>query len=193
MKLIAGLGNPGKKFEGTRHNIGFMILDALVFQIQNLKLKNKNCDLKFKNNSKLQSLICICRNSENSNQKTVFAKPQTSMNLSGIALYKLINHFKVILPDLWVIHDDLDLRLGDYKIQFGVGPKLHNGILSIEKELKTKDFWRVRIGVDNRSFVERIPGEKYVLQDFREDEKVKLKEVIEKVIPDLFERVGSCE
>lgn len=85
--------------------------------------------------------------------------------------------------DFIIAHDDLDIPLGKYKIQFGVGPKVHNGILSIENSLKTKDFWRIRIGIDNRK--NYVEGEKYVLEDFTEEELEVLKKVYAKVRDDL--------
>jgi len=97
-------------------------------------------------------------------------KPETYMNRSGIAVAKELRFYKLQPTDLIVVHDDLDLRLGEYKIQFGKGPKLHNGVESVEKILGTKEFWRVRIGVDNRNAENRIPGESYVLQSFTPEE-----------------------
>ncbi len=93
------------------------------------------------------------------------------------------------MADLWVVHDDLDLRLGEFKVQFGVGPKLHYGIQSIEEKLGTKDFWRVRIGVDNRQSDNRINGETYVLQDFEKTETEVRDRVIEEVVKDLMGRI----
>ena len=78
---------------------------------------------------------------------------------------------KLKIDDLIVAHDDLDIPLGKFKIQKGEGPRLHNGISSIEKALGSKDFWRIRIGVDNRDTAKRIDGETYVLQDFTRGEK----------------------
>lgn len=115
----------------------------------------------------------------------VVKKSWAMMNDSGNFVKKLIEQYRLDLSDLWVIHDDLDIPLGSFKIQKGKGPKLHNGILSIERQLGTPDFWRVRIGVDNR-IGDKIPGEEYVLQDFTEEEKEILKEVINKVAQDIL-------
>lgn len=115
----------------------------------------------------------------------VLLKPQTFMNDSGKAVVKMFNFYKVKLDDLWVIHDDLDIRLGEYKIQKGVGPKVHNGLISIEEQLGGKNFWRVRVGVDNRNKEFRIPGDSYVLDDFDKDEKLVLENVIDKVVNEL--------
>ena len=106
------------------------------------------------------------------------------MNDSGTEVNKLLGSLN---PDnLYIIHDDLDIPLGSYKIQKGKGPKLHNGILSVENELGTPDFWRVRIGVDGRATLSlskgnRTSGEDYVLQDFTGDERQILDKVIEEI------------
>lgn len=200
MKIIVGLGNPGSKYEYNRHNVGFMVVDELVKETQDLKLKTQSEELKFKYDKKLQSLILTTlKPTTHHPQPTTYdlqlilAKPTTFMNSSGAAVKKLITHYKVNTSDLWVIHDDLDLRLGEYKIQFGVGPKLHYGISSIEKSLGTKDFWRVRVGVDNRKPENRIPGEEYVLQNFTKNEMFSVKEVIKRVVEDLMDRIVGGE
>lgn len=113
----------------------------------------------------------------------VVKKTSVFMNESGSEVKKLLGGLE---PDnLYIIHDDLDIALGGYKIQKGKGPKLHNGIISIERQLGTPDFWRVRVGVDNR-IGDKTPGEEYVLQDFMEEEKEVLKEVINKVARDIL-------
>lgn len=154
MKLIVGLGNPEEKYLKTRHNAGFMVVERVAAE---LGIPS------FKSNKKLLSLIT-------SNRSIILAKPTTFMNSSGRAVAKLVSHFKVDPDSLWVVHDDLDIPLGKYKIQKGVGPKIHKGIASIEESLGRDDFWRVRVGVDNRNPLTRIAGEQYVLQNFSQDE-----------------------
>lgn len=183
MKLIIGIGNPGQKFKNNRHNIGFRVVDVLA-EAQSSKLKTQNY------NSKLKSEVFQV-------EDTLLAKPQTFMNASGEAVAKLVNWYKIDPSDIYVIHDDLDIRLGGYKIQKGRGPRLHYGVQSIEKALGTEDFWRVRVGVDNRKAPEgadvpeakanswRTPGEQYVLQDFTEEEQEIVEEVINKIITEL--------
>jgi len=120
------------------------------------------------------------------------------MNNSGLAVKKLIEKFKMKNEKLIVVHDDLDIPLGKFHIQFGVGPQLHNGLESIEQHLKTKDFWRVRIGVDNRqpkylshgrdidNKQKWIEGEKYSLQNFLSQEKKLLEtEIFSKIFSQL--------
>ena len=97
----------------------------------------------------------------------------------------MTSNLKLPTSNLFVVHDDLDLPLGKFKIQKGVGPRLHNGIESIENHLMTKDFFRVRIGIDNRTPENWIDGETYVLQDFRPEEKEK----IYNLFPDISARL----
>lgn len=189
-KLIVGLGNPGKKYAKNRHNIGFMVVDAISTRIQKSKSKNQIYNQKFKNSKKLAGYLLQTKN-------FILAKPQTFMNESGKSVGKLVSQFGVKTSDLWVIHDDLDINLGSYKIQKGRGPREHGGLLSIEKKLKTRDFWRVRVGIENRkisnskSKIPKISGEEYVLQDFTDEERKVLKKVIEEVVKDLLERVAN--
>jgi PTH1 family peptidyl-tRNA hydrolase len=161
MKLVVGLGNPGDKHRNNRHNSGFLVVDELARTM---------LDEEWSSVKKIQSLIIKHKG------LFVLVKPQTFMNQSGKAVKKLIDQYKIESSDLWVIHDDLDIALGDYKIQKGKGPKLHKGIESIEEKLGKTDFWRVRIGIENRSTENKISGETYVLQDFTEKE-------IEVIIP----------
>lgn len=161
MKLIIGLGNPGEKYKANRHNVGHIVVDAL--QESGLS----------------QGVIAKKTNAFK------LAKTESFMNVSGEAVRRLVNFYKVSPEDLYIIHDDLDIPLGEYKIQKGKGPKLHYGIQSIEEALGTPDFWRVRVGVDNRDPNNRIPGEKYVLQDFTQDERETFKEVIRKIEQEL--------
>jgi PTH1 family peptidyl-tRNA hydrolase len=111
----------------------------------------------------------------------VIKKSNVFINQSGDFVKKLVEQYHLKPSDLWVIHDDLDIPLGSYKIQKGKGPKLHKGINSIEEALGTDDFWRVRVGVDNRNPEDRISGEEYVLQDFTEEELKILSPVIEEI------------
>ena len=107
------------------------------------------------------------------------------MNESGVFVKKLVDQYKVDPSDLYIAHDDLDISLGSYKIQFGVGPKIHNGVNSVEIELGTKDFWRIRIGVDNRKSDDRTPGEEYVLQNLTVEERKTIDEVIERICKEI--------
>ncbi len=165
MKLVVGLGNPGKEYQNNRHNAGFMVLDRLARGEQTWE-------------SKFDSLIMRKGDS-------LLVKPQLFMNRSGEAVAKLVNFYKVAVDDLVVIHDDLDIRLREFKIQKRVGPKVHNGVNSIEAVLGKNDFWRVRVGVDNRLAEGRTPGEEYVLADFTMEERESLERTIERIAGEL--------
>ncbi len=149
MKLIIGLGNPGKKYLKNRHNVGHMLVD----QINSIK-----------------SIKSI--------------KSDSFMNNSGDFVKKMTRTYNLEPSDLFVAHDDLDIPLGQYKIQFGVGPKVHNGVNSVEQVLGSSDFWRIRIGVDARDPLNRIPGDQYVLEDFSKAELEKLEEVFNAIVKD---------
>ncbi len=111
-------------------------------------------------------------------------KTDTFMNDSGRFVKSAMSNKQCAINDLYIIHDDLDIPLGQYKIQLGVGPKVHNGVNNIEEVLGTKDFWRIRIGVDNREPQNRILGEDYVLQNFNNDELISLNKVFDAIVKD---------
>lgn len=152
MKLIVGLGNPGKEYERTRHNAGFIFVDELV------KIKGETTKWKEKNN-----YLFI------KEKNFIACKPQTFMNASGEAVKAIAKFHKIESVDIVVVHDDLDLPLGNYKLQKAKGPKVHNGITSVESSLGTKDFWRIRLGIENRPS-KKISGEAYVLERMPEDD-----------------------
>ncbi len=168
MILLIGLGNPGKDYENNRHNVGFLFLDSVL-----TKADNKGWRMENKFEAELSEV-------ELNGKKVVLVKPQTFMNDSGCAVKKVKDFYKINTDEIFVVHDDLDIRLGEYKIQKGKGPKLHNGIESIEEKLGTKEFTRIRIGVDNRNPENRMPGEAYVLQNFTHDEMNDLNSVFQK-------------
>lgn len=168
MKVIVGLGNPGDKYKNNRHNVGFMVIERLAGGEEKWE-------------PKFSSLIQKSKN-------YLLVKPQTFMNRSGEAVNEIVNFYKVISDDLIVVHDDLDIRLGEYKIQKGVGPKVHNGLTSVEECLGKADFWRVRVGIDNRPMANgewRMVGEDYVLADFTLKENAVLDKVIKRIVDQL--------
>lgn len=114
-------------------------------------------------------------------KRTVIKKTDCFMNESGEFVKKLVEQYHLKPADLWVIHDDLDIVLGSYKIQFGKGPKQHKGLVSVDEALGTSEYWHVRVGVENRDPDNRTPGEEYVLQDFSSEEKLVLGKVINEV------------
>lgn len=118
-------------------------------------------------------------------------KTNIFMNDSGSIVKNMVDKYKVSLNDLYIVHDDLDIPLGEFKIQKAVGPKLHNGIFSVNEKLKSKDYWRVRIGVDSREKDNRTPGEEYVLEDFKPEEEKILLGVIDKAIGKLLFQIKN--
>jgi len=178
MKLIIGLGNPGEKYRNHRHNVGFMVVDALAE-----KLGVSEYELSKKGRAQYAWV-------NDGKEKIELFKPQTFMNDSGFSVaYAKKKHKDFKISDIYIIHDDLDLSLGTWKISWTKGPKVHGGINDIEQKLRTDKFWRVRIGVDNRGPKNKVTGKAYVLQNFSEEEVGIIKEVIEKVIMELLVRV----
>lgn len=155
MKLVVGLGNPGKEYKNTRHNIGFMVLDNYIGKVS---WKNKN-----------DSKVFV-------KDDIVYIKPQTYMNLSGIAVSKIAKYYNIKDVDILVIHDDLDLDVGTYRIKRNSSSGGHNGIKSIINELNSDKFNRLKIGIGKD---ERIPTDKYVLGKFKTEEEETIKNLQE--------------
>ncbi len=177
-KFVFGLGNYGADYQDTRHNAGFLFLDYLQ---KKLGLSS------FSYNKKILSAIT-------SNQEFYLVKPQTYMNASGEAVVKTLSYFSYFdvnssaqsnLNQVFVAHDDLDLKIGEFKIQKGVGPKQHNGLLSTYQALGSQDFWHIRFGIDDRGKDRRIPPENYVLQKMSKDQIKKLTANFSQVIQQL--------
>lgn len=114
-------------------------------------------------------------------------KSDTFMNDSGKFVKGLVDKYKLDLNDLYVAHDDLDILLGSYKIQLGRGPKDHNGISSVDRELGSSNYWHIRIGVDKRDPQNRVLGEEYVLQNFTSEEK----EILEKTLKEICKKLAT--
>ncbi len=169
MYLIVGLGNPGENYEKTRHNAGYLFIN---------KLAGKD---KFEVNRKQEAEVL-------KKGELILAKPLTFMNDSGRAVRKIMDFYKLSIENVVVVHDDLDIAFGEYKIQKEVGPKVHNGIKSIEQYLGRKDFLRVRIGIDNRQpGVSYGTGADYVLSKMGKEELKELDGVIEEAAKELAE------
>ena len=130
MKLVVGLGNPGKEYDKTRHNIGFMVLDDYL---GNVKWSNKFNALNY------ESVI--------NQEKVLFIKPLTYMNNSGKAVGEFVRYFNIDMKDILVIQDDLDLNVGDYKLKCHSSSGGHNGIKSIISSLGNQDFSRLKVGI----------------------------------------------
>ena len=149
MKLIVGLGNPGKEYENTRHNVGFMVLDEIAKKYQISFSKNK-----------FQGLFGeISLNGE----KIILLKPQKYMNLSGEVIRDFINFYKLSNKDLLIFHDDLDLTNGKIRIKQKGSSGGHNGLKDIEKNIGTQEYYRVKIGIAHNK---NIDTKDYVLGQF---------------------------
>ena len=159
MKLIIGLGNPGKKYEKTRHNTGFMAIDFYATK-NNLEFKNKF------NGLYSEQII--------NNEKVLFLKPQTYMNLSGNCVRDFVNYFNIELSDILVIYDDYNFDVGTFRIRRDGSDGGHNGIKNIIENLKSENIKRVRIGISKND----IPLIDYVLQKFSEEDYKKINELL---------------
>jgi len=170
MKLIVGLGNPGKEYKSTRHNVGFNVVDFLAQAL--------NCD-NFKEKKKFKASITEVTLD---NEKIIIAKPLTYMNLSGEALVNIMNFYKIEPKDTWIICDDLDFPLGLFKIRLKGGPGSHNGLKSISNLIGSNDYSRFKIGVESRTVKDKQGETKdFVLGRFSSEEKTIIQKIISKV------------
>ena len=166
--LIVGLGNPGKEYRGTRHNVGFMVLDQLAEDLGEAF-------------SRVQANSLVI-STNRTGKRILLAKPHTFMNLSGQAVASLLKFYKVPTDHLLIVHDDIDLPLGTLRMRPGGGSAGQKGLISIIERLGTQEFPRLRVGVG------RPPGQKeaadYVLQDFSKADR--------EVLPFILKRAGEA-
>lgn len=172
MKLICGLGNPGDKYDRTRHNIGFRILDELAQQ--------EGVDFSEKWNGQVAEITL-------NGEKTLLLKPNTFMNLSGQAVVKFANFYKIEPSDIVIVYDDVDLPLGQIRFREKGGPGTHNGMKSIIQELGGQDFPRLRIGIESRGVTapEQMGLADFVLARFTKEEEESLDAIIDEAIKTL--------
>jgi PTH1 family peptidyl-tRNA hydrolase len=162
--LLIGLGNPGREYRDTRHNVGFMLIDRLIVRLnaRGMKVQSK----------------AIVTNAMDEDRKLILAKPQTYMNLSGQSAQGLLHFYKLPVENMLIAHDDLDIPFGTIRIRPKGGPGGQGGMASTISQLGTKDFPRLRIGIG------RPPGRMdpaaYVLQDFSREEMKVLSEIIDR-------------
>jgi peptidyl-tRNA hydrolase, PTH1 family len=162
--LLIGLGNPGREYRDTRHNVGFMLIDRLIVRLNasGMKVQSK----------------AIVTNAMDEDRKLILAKPQTYMNLSGQSAQGLLHFYKLPVENMLIAHDDLDIPFGTIRIRPKGGPGGQGGMASTISQLGTKDFPRLRIGIG------RPPGRMdpaaYVLQDFSREEMKVLSEIIDR-------------
>lgn len=173
MKMVVGLGNPGKEYENTRHNAGWMLLDYIA-QRENISIseKKKNCD----------SIIGECYLQ---NQKVIFAKPQTFMNLSGNAVQKLKKWYQVEDQDILVLFDDIDIPFGEIRYKINGSGGTHNGMKNIVQMLSSKEIPRIKIGIGGLKH-EKQDLANFVLQRFSKNEMAALQPVFEEAYEKLI-------
>lgn len=160
MKLIVGLGNPGRQYKKTRHNVGFQVID--------LFLKNNNVKEKYE--PRFEGFL-------SQYEQTIFLKPTTYMNLSGNSIYKVLNYFKIEIDDILVIVDDINLEVGSIRLRESGSSGGHNGLKSIENILKTNVYKRLRVGIGKEEDVT-----KHVLSKFSKEERKELESDYIKVL-----------
>jgi PTH1 family peptidyl-tRNA hydrolase len=161
--LLIGLGNPGREYRDSRHNVGFMFIDRLIVRLnaRGLKVQSK----------------AIVTTATHEEHKLILAKPQTYMNLSGQSAQGLLHFYKLPIENMLVAHDDLDIPFGTIRIRPGGGPGGQKGMASTIEQLGTKDFPRLRIGIGRPPG--RMDPSDYVLQGFSRDEVKILSEIID--------------
>lgn len=167
MNIIVGLGNPGKKYEDTRHNAGFLALDFVIEKLNSkIEKPQDNFDSKIFNN-------------QIDDHKIILVKPQTFMNESGKAVKAICDFYKInCKTNLLILHDDIDLPFGTIRLTKSSSSAGHNGVQDIIDKLGTQDFQRIRIGIESRASKNDIPTDAFVLQNFSKDELQKLRDEI---------------
>ena len=173
IKLVVGLGNPGKEYQNTRHNMGFKVLDEIAKRLDVYKWKQRDGALYF------DCHLDMCR--------VVFIKPQKFINLSGDVMIKFVNFLDIKTEDILVVSDDLDLPIGSIKLKEKGSSGGHNGLKNIENQLQTNEYKRIKIGISkDRS----IDTKDYVLGKLSNEEKHILKPVIQKAADAVLESIG---
>ena len=170
--LIVGLGNPGLKYKNTRHNAGFMAIDAFI--------ENHKQEIK----SQKEKYNAIITELKFKDRKIIIAKPLIFINNSGKTIKEIIKYWRINIKNLYIIHDDIDLPLGTVRISKNIDSAGHKGVQSIINELKTKNFTRIRIGIrptETNSY-KKIPTDKFVLEKFSKNEKSVIEKAIKKII-----------
>jgi PTH1 family peptidyl-tRNA hydrolase len=168
MFVVVGLGNPGKKYEGNRHNVGFMAVDAMAGAASGLVWKEK--------------FGGVFARGELFGHPTLLLKPMTFMNLSGDSVQPALAFTKAAIEEVIVVHDELDVPFGEVRLKVGGGHAGHNGLRSIIERCASPDFVRVRIGIGRPPPGFRGDVADYVLHDFDPSEKAELPGVIEKAV-----------
>ncbi len=176
IQLIVGLGNPGEKYQDTRHNVGWWFVDELI----------KHYGSTFFKENKFHGMVarCIVPNLEmNKKQEFIILKPDTFMNKSGLAINKITQYYKIPMSEVLVVHDDLDLPPGVNKLKYAGGHGGHNGLRDTIEQTGDKYFYRLRIGIGHPGEREQVIG--YVLGKAPQSERVLIKESMDKIMQSL--------
>ncbi len=177
MFLVVGLGNPGEKYQRTRHNVGYMVVDELL---ERARYKNQRV------NASVYKKLATCY--QFVNLDLVLAKPLTYINESGLAVRQLINRYQLDVTDFCVVHDDLDFTVGKYAIQKNKSSAGHKGVKSIVRALESQNFWRVRVGI-GKPVVGAV--EDYVLGKFPWSQRVLIRRTIKEVAEDIENKFST--
>lgn len=192
MKLIIGLGNPGEKYEKTRHNVGFIIIDEIQKKLGfpnfefnkkfNALISEKNID---QNNEKKNFIKKLFSSTQ---EKIILVKPQTFMNASGQSVRAILDFYKLSYQDIIIINDDLDIIVGKYKLSSDSSARGHNGVQSIIDHLNTQNIKRVKVGVEQSKgrASRQTPGEKFVLENFTPEELPKVTSLTDQIISEIL-------
>lgn len=177
MKLIVGLGNPGEKYQKTRHNVGYMVAEQFLKDAEPIEKTVWDNENKFKSD-----IAAIdWQPKEHPLERVILVKPKTYMNNSGMAISLIKEFYKIDNNDIWVIYDDIDLPIGSFRIRQGGGAGGHRGIESIIASLGNGDFWRFRMGVGRPDKSLSTKGvDDYVLGTFSREERGKVRELIKR-------------
>jgi len=172
INLIVALGNFGREYLTTRHNTGFLFADRFTDYLQNQGfIADEDSDKLFH--------VTVFKE-----QDLQILKPLTMMNNSGKAVSEYLKYHVpgIFKPSILLVHDDLDIKLGEYKLQYKHSPKNHNGVISVEQEMSSNDFYRLRIGIDNRDLQTRPYGIDYVLSRFEDEELRQIYRIFDRII-----------
>ncbi|MCL5090539.1 MAG: aminoacyl-tRNA hydrolase [Patescibacteria group bacterium] len=180
MILIVGLGNPGEKYEETRHNVGFMVVDSLLKKLTSVSESRWEENKKFNTQiAKIEPKKFPLKKKEEEEETIILAKPLSFMNASGEVVAKLMNFYHIPVLGLYLVCDDVDLPLGKIKIAVDRGSAGHKGVESVMEKIGSKNFVRIRIGVGKD---QRISTDKFILAPFMFWEKNKLSQAVKKAV-----------
>ena len=178
MKLLVGLGNPGEKYEKTRHNIGFMALDDFLKAYEPLRNTLWEDNKKFKSD-----LAQVEWNRKDGKvEKVLLAKPKTYMNNSGMAVQLLMDFYKIDPSDVWILHDDVDFPSGTLRIRLGGASAGHRGVMSIIDTIGTDKFWRFRLGIGRPGESEHSGVSHHVLDVFTHEDHKQIREMLKRTV-----------